>query len=270
MFFCTGFFSNLLLRIFFTVVRLAKPGSLSRDRLETVVITKIWGLYPNSRWGHNPITPTAKPVLLFPKGLVRMQGQTISQSSQGSVLSQLHDGLLKHVVLTPFLWRLEMPLGATLRTFWSTVSQIDFLDLRLGITALLNVVLSCQGSSRQNQIDHDWSLIEFQLFKTALSQNVERLQLRTIITIASGYGYGLWVKIGTQKWKVDIKFIQKTYFLRRREKHIDPFPCLRWSARQQTADGIGVTGITRWKSNSPPVNSAGNQTTEDVYKYIYN
>jgi hypothetical protein len=84
------------------------------------------------------------------------------------------------------------------------------------------------------------------LFKTALSQNVERLQLRTIITIASGYGgYGLWVKIGTQKWKVDIKFIQKTYFLRRREKHIDPFPCLRWSARQQTADGIGVTGITR-------------------------
>ena len=47
------------------------------------------------------------------------------------------------------------------------------------------------------------------MFKTALSQNVERLQLRTIITIASGYGYGLWVKIGTQKWKVDIKFIKK-------------------------------------------------------------
>jgi len=50
------------------------------------------------------------------------------------------------------------------------------------------------------------------LFKTALSQNVERLQLRTIITIASGYGYGLWVKIGTQKWKVDIKFIKKHIF----------------------------------------------------------
>ena len=39
------------------------------------------------------------PGLLLSEGLVCMQGQTISQPSQSSVLSELHNGVLEHLIL---------------------------------------------------------------------------------------------------------------------------------------------------------------------------